>query len=142
VDAGAKVSEVYAAVYQQEPVQKLRLIGRMLERIELLGEGKLVVLRLRKEDFAVTGATQAMTEDVINEAVRLGGVEATVLFSEQEQGEVRVNLRSRRFVDVAQVAKEFGGGGHARAAGARVNGSFEDGVQRVIARVSAALADS
>lgn len=139
VDAGASVSEIYAAVYQQEPVEKLKLIGRMLSRIETLADGQLVVLRIRNEDFAATGATQQATEDVINEAVRLAGVEVTVLFSEQPDGVVRVNLRSRRFVDVAQVAKEFGGGGHARAAGARAAGALADIEGRVIARLLEAL---
>ncbi len=139
VEAGANASEIYAAVYQQEPVQKLRLIGRMLAGLELLDNGRLCVLRLHQADFAAAGATQNMTEDVINEAVRLEGVEVTVLFSEQPDGVVRVNLRSRRRTDVAEVAREFGGGGHARAAGARVTGKTAEVEARVIATVLAAM---
>ncbi|MCD6364404.1 MAG: bifunctional oligoribonuclease/PAP phosphatase NrnA, partial [Planctomycetes bacterium] len=56
----------------------------------------------------------------VNEALTLAGVEAAVLLVENTDC-VRVSLRSRDLLDVADVARAFGGGGHARAAGLRLD---------------------
>jgi phosphoesterase RecJ-like protein len=139
IDAGADIGRVYDLVYQQEPAAKLRLISRMLGGMRLLADGRLAVMELRVEDFAAAGADDSMTEDLVNEAARLRGTEATLLFTEEPGGGVRVNLRSKRTLDVSELARRYGGGGHARAAGARLNGQWEYVVPRVVAEVLDAL---
>lgn len=139
IDAGANLGRIYELVYQQEPAARLRLMARMLGSLRLLAEGRLAVMELRAEDFAAAGADASMTEDLVNEAVRLRDSEAALLFTEERVGVVRVNLRSKRTLDVSELARRFGGGGHARAAGARLNGSWEDVVPRVISEVLEAL---
>ncbi len=129
--SGAAVNSIYRAVYEQDPPGKLRLIGRMLERLDLLADGRLAVLTLRLADFAAAGADRSMTEDLVNEAGRIAGIEAIVLFTEEPDGEIRVNLRSKEKLDVSRIAARFGGGGHARASGARPEGAWEDVVQQV-----------
>ncbi len=139
VEAGAQPSVLQRAIYEQDPPAKVRLIARMLSALELRAGGRLVVLRLRQGDFAATGAERSMTEDLINEAGRLAGVEATVLFTEEPDGSVRANFRSKEYLDVAVLASGLGGGGHARAAGARLTGSWEAVVERVVGALEAAL---
>lgn len=138
VEAGVNPNEVYSEIYQQEPPAKLRLVARVVERMELLAGGRLAVMKLRLADFEATGADDTMTEDLVNEASRLKGVEATVLFTEQADG-VRANFRSRRTLDVSELARRFGGGGHARAAGARLAGEWDRVVPRVINEMIEAL---
>ena len=74
-----------------------------------------------------------------SEIGRIGSVVTWALFSEQEDGRVRVNLRSKGTVDVAAIAATFGGGGHARAAGARMSGSIEDAKVQIVHRLTADL---
>ncbi|MBK8913973.1 MAG: bifunctional oligoribonuclease/PAP phosphatase NrnA [Phycisphaerales bacterium] len=138
--AGVRPAELYEALYQQDPEARLRLTARMLGGMRVLAGGRLVVLEVRQSDLKVCGADAGMTEDLVNEASRMAGVEATVLFNESEDGVIRVNLRSRRWVDVAAIARQFGGGGHVRAAGARQRGEWGDVTRRVIEAVEAALA--
>ena len=64
-----------------------------------------------------------------------GGTEATLLFVEEQDHTVRVNFRSKQWLDVSEIARRFGGGGHARAAGARLRGEWDAVVPRVIAEV-------
>lgn len=139
IEAGANPSELYDAIYQQEPAAKLRLVGRLLTNMQLLADGRLALMTLRPEDLAATGADASMLEDLVNEAGRLAGCEATILVSQDTEGPIRVNFRSKRTLDVAALAQQFGGGGHARAAGARVRGDFDDVVSRVAAAAQAAL---
>ncbi|MCA9242917.1 MAG: bifunctional oligoribonuclease/PAP phosphatase NrnA [Phycisphaerales bacterium] len=139
VEAGAQPSEIFERLYQQEPIERLRLVARMLNRLELRANGRLAVMTLRREDFERTGATGGMTEDLVNEAGKLAGVEATVLLTESDDGVVRVNFRSRGQLDVASLAGQFGGGGHFRASGARVSGDFDAVTARVVDAAVAAL---
>lgn len=140
VAAGAVPDTIFRAIYEQDPAARLRLIGRMLQALELHADGKLAVLKLRGADFAAAGADRGMTEDLVNEATRLGGTEATLLFTEEPDRRVHVNFRSKRTLDVRALAQQFGGGGHTRAAGARPPGAWDDVVARVVAATAAALA--
>jgi len=139
LEAGADPSGIHQALYEQEPRAKLRLVARLLERLELHADGRLAVMYLRPEDFAATGADDTMTEDLVNEAARLAGTEATLLITQEAGNVVRVNFRSKRNLDVSALARRFGGGGHARAAGARLMGAWDHVVPRVIAETIEAL---
>ncbi|RMF70803.1 MAG: hypothetical protein D6744_18900, partial [Planctomycetota bacterium] len=139
VGLGVDPNAVYNAIYQQDSHAKLRLIARMLENLEVLGDGKLAVMQLRPEDFRATGADDSMTADLINEATRLAGTEATLMITQESDDIIRVNFRSKSSLDVSQLARRFGGGGHARAAGARLHGKWDYVVPRVIDETLAAL---
>jgi phosphoesterase RecJ-like protein len=136
---GVKLDELHAALYQQEPVAKLRLIGLLLGSLEMHANGRLAVMYVRPADFAKAGADRGMTEDLVNEAGRAAGVECTLLFCEEDNGEIRVNLRSRKQIDVAAIARIHGGGGHARAAGCRLRGAWDEVVPAFVARVAGML---
>lgn len=140
VAAGVTPDRVYTSIYQQDSAAKVRLVARLLTSLEVRADGALAVMYLRKSDFAAAGASRADTEDLVNEAGRLAGTEATVMFTE-EDGEVRLNFRSRLWLDVAKIAEQFGGGGHARAAGARVQGEWDAVTARVIGVMETALAE-
>ncbi|MFQ5805455.1 MAG: bifunctional oligoribonuclease/PAP phosphatase NrnA [Phycisphaerae bacterium] len=139
VEAGADASHIYNLLHQQDPPAKLCLIAHMLSKLELKADGKLAVMYLRSADFEAAGADSGMTENLVNEATRLGCTEAALLFIEEPDRTVRVNFRSKRQLDVSELARRFGGGGHARAAGARLRGAWDHVVPRVIAEMIAAL---
>ncbi len=139
VAAGARPAEIYDDLYQRDSAGKLRLVARLLNTLELEAGGKLAILRLRRADFTAAGADAADTEDLVNEVNRLGCALATVMFTEEPDGVVRVNFRSKHTVDVARLAQQFGGGGHMRAAGARLPGAWDEVTPRVIAAADAAV---
>ena len=139
VEAGAAPAELYSALFERDKPARLRLIARMLSSLEIKADGRLAVMYLRQSDFAAAGADAQMAADLVQEAARLGDTEATLLFIEQPDGSIRVNLRSKRRLDVAALAREFGGGGHARAAGARLTGDWETAVAAVVRRTQELL---
>ena len=65
----------------------------------------------------------------------LSEVEVFLLFKKLEKGKVRVNFRSRNYVDVNHIAQFFGGGGHKRASGTTIEGSLETVEKKVISFV-------
>lgn len=140
VRAGAAPHQLYGAIYEREPAAKLRLLGRLLANLELRADGRLAVMRLRISDFAAAGADRFMTDEIVNEPMRIGGVVASILCVEETDGSLRANLRSKHTLDVAALAQRFGGGGHERAAGARMAAPFEAAVEELVSAAAEALA--
>ena len=99
------------------------------------------------EAAAELGATLADTENLINDPLSIESVVVAILFAEQKDGPVRVSFRSKAplageretDIDVSEIAGHFGGGGHRRAAGARVDGSLEEVRTRVVSEVESLL---
>jgi phosphoesterase RecJ-like protein len=141
MEAGVDTDRIYQALYQNERAERLAIQTRAMQSLELLADGKLAVMTIRKEDFQETGAGVNDTENVINIPLQIRTVEVSILFVEQPTGgPIRVSLRSKGKVDVARFAEQFGGGGHARAAGLKVESSLQSARDSVSQRATESLA--
>jgi bifunctional oligoribonuclease and PAP phosphatase NrnA len=124
VDAGVRTDKLYHELFQNARLERLKLLARVLDSLELYCEGRLAVMTVVGEDFAATGAKPGEMENLINASLEIGTVETAIILVENEEN-IRVSFRSRDLLDVAAIAKQFGGGGHRRAAGARVFDSMD-----------------
>jgi phosphoesterase RecJ-like protein len=141
VAAGVDPNPIYDQIYESHPLPRLLLFGRSLERLSTLADGKLVHTSIYQTDLKETGAVPLDTEDLINFPRSLAGAELALLFIEQPDGQIKVSFRSKRVVDVAALAEQFGGGGHRRAAGATLPGPIATARDRVLAAAIKVLAD-
>lgn len=132
IAAGAEPHRLYSQLYEQNTTSRLRLFGRVLTRIVVDGDGKLAYLWVALRDFRETGAIPADTEDLVNECLRIGGVQAAFIAIEQNNQSVKVSFRSRITIDIAAVAERFNGGGHKQAAGAVIPGPLADVLAKVL----------
>ncbi|MEE8386896.1 MAG: bifunctional oligoribonuclease/PAP phosphatase NrnA [Dehalococcoidia bacterium] len=133
IDAGARPNELYERLYLNDCQARARLAGAVLASFELHADGRVAVVRLTREMIKQCGATHEMTEELINEPQRVGSVVACAMFIEPPtDGPIRVSFRSKRGLDVAALAAHFGGGGHQRAAGARIPGTMDSVTEKVI----------
>ncbi|NLE36986.1 MAG: bifunctional oligoribonuclease/PAP phosphatase NrnA, partial [Pirellulaceae bacterium] len=122
VDAGASPAGIYAQLYENETLSRLRMVGRAMARAETELDGRLIHTWIERADFEATGALSTDSEDVINLTLAVGGTEGAVIFVEQPGGGFKISFRSRCKMDCSQVAEQFGGGGHKAASGAFVDG--------------------
>ncbi len=139
VDAGAVPSAIYGDLYEQDTLGRVRLRGRILSRTMAELDGTLVHTYVRKEDFAETGALPSDTEDAINLTLAIARTKVAIIMIEQLKGGYKISFRSRCHVDCNEVARSFGGGGHRAAAGAFIEGEFEEVQRRVLETVREAL---
>ncbi|HEV3021433.1 MAG TPA: DHHA1 domain-containing protein [Pirellulales bacterium] len=139
VDSGARPCEIYRQLYEQDTLARLQLIGRTLGRTQGEFDGRLVHTAVFLDDFKATGALPSDTEDVINMTLTVAGTEVAVILVEQSTGKFKVSFRSRSAVDCSKLAETFGGGGHKAAAGAMVDGPFDQAQQRVLDAVRQAM---
>ncbi len=140
MDAGARPDQIYAQLYEQDTMGRVRLRGMILSRVESELEGRLVHTYVLRGDFEETGALPSDTEDVINMTLAIAGTEVAVIFVEQLSGGFKLSFRSRCAVDCSRLAEHFGGGGHKAAAGAFVPGTFDQVQPQVLDVVRAAMA--
>ncbi len=141
MEAGVNTDTLYQLLYQNERRERVVLQSRAMSSMEILKEGRLAVMRISKADFELTGAQVPDTENLINVPLQIATVEVSILLVEpRDFGPVRVSLRSKGQIDVAKFAEQFGGGGHARASGLKLEGDFGSAHDRVVAAMLAAMA--
>lgn len=140
VACGVKPDETYERLYQNDSPARLALVCEALTSLELHAGGTVALMALTQDSFRRARATPADTENLTDEAARLRGVNVIVMLVEMDNGQVRCSLRSKRHVDVNAVAGRFGGGGHARASGARIPGTMVDVKPRMLEAILEAVA--
>jgi phosphoesterase RecJ-like protein len=139
VEAGVNPAAMARRVYDSNSFGKLKLIGALLDDMELVDGGRLAVLQMDEAVLAACGCTHNDTEGIINLPLTAREIQAVVFFKVGPTGEVRVSMRSKYDVDVRVVASEFGGGGHKNAAGFTVPGPLADARRRIVARLVQAV---
>ena len=142
VEMGVDPNDLYRKLYQTFSHSRFKLMVALLNTVELHFEGRYASQYLRREDFERTGAANRDTENLINEGQRIGSVAVSALFIELRDGRIRCSLRSRPVspahdaetaaaVDVNEIARKFGGGGHKMASGTYLPGPLERAMQLI-----------
>jgi phosphoesterase RecJ-like protein len=124
-----KVAEL---VHEQKSYNSIRLLGEVLNSLKLECGGKVAWAILDQQMFAKFPVENEETENYVNYARSIEGVEVGILFKELRPNEVKLSWRSSAAVDVSKLAAYFGGGGHARAAGCNLNGSMDEVIDKVL----------
>lgn len=121
VEAGAPLSEISRRLYRSKPAVQLRLLGRVLERLATTSGGRVIHSSLTLADVAAAGALSSHSEGIIDLLSQSEEAEVAILFKEAGPDVTRVSVRTRPGgVDATELTGLFGGGGHARAAGASI----------------------
>jgi bifunctional oligoribonuclease and PAP phosphatase NrnA len=139
VEAGVTPAVMARRVFDSNSFGKLKLIGALLDRMELVDDGRLAVLYLDDAMLAATGSTHNDTEGLINLPLTAREIQAVVFFKSTSEGDVRVSMRSKYDVDVRRVASEYGGGGHKNASGFTVAGPLAQVRDGIVGRIVEAI---
>jgi phosphoesterase RecJ-like protein len=142
LEAGAPLSDISRRLYRSKPDAQLRLFGRVLARLETDADGRIIHTSLLDADLAATGAIPAHAEGIIDLLAQAEDADVAIVFKEAGPA-TRISVRTRPGgVDATVLTGAFGGGGHARAAGATVAGAVDVARPAVLAearRLVAAL---
>jgi bifunctional oligoribonuclease and PAP phosphatase NrnA len=139
VEAGVNPAAMARRVFDSNSFGKLKLIGALLDSMELIDQGHLAVLYMDDSMLEACGCTHNDTEGVINLPLTAREIQAVVFFKVSADGTVRVSMRSKYDVDVRLVATAFGGGGHKNAAGFTTDGPLEHVKAPIIERLVLAI---
>jgi phosphoesterase RecJ-like protein len=136
IDAGVKPTQIYDHLYLNFSYPRFRLMAGMLDKLELLLDGRFAVMQITRQDFELTGAAYSDTENLINESHRIESVKVSALFIELKDGRIRCSMRSKGPLDVSKIAAKFGGGGHTMAAGTFLPGPLDHAKKLIMTEVS------
>jgi len=131
--AGVDPEAMYQRIYASMPVGRLRLLRDALGTLEFepeyglswitVGEGALEQYNVRSEDL----------DGITEHARSIAGTRLAIFFRELENHRVKISFRTTGNADANVFARQFGGGGHVKAAGALVNGTLAEVREKVVA---------
>ncbi|MBB6732898.1 DHH family phosphoesterase [Cohnella zeiphila] len=142
LDAGAEGPMLAETLLERMSMNQARMLQRTLPRLAFSDDQRIGWLWVTVEDLSETGASNEDLEGLVNYPRNVDGVEVGLLFKQLVPGSVKISLRSTGKVDVAAVAQRFGGGGHVRAAGCKLDADLPEAIERVVTAVQEALGDA
>lgn len=116
--------------YQKTYMQNL-LLGKAVNESVLILDGHAIYSVVSKELMEEYNAKSSDLEGIVNQLRNTKGVDCAIFMYEVEEGEYKVSLRSNDNVNVSEIAKSFGGGGHVKAAGVTMNGTDKEIVSKL-----------
>jgi phosphoesterase RecJ-like protein len=125
LDLGVRPYHAASEIYWKKSLASLKILGNTLSSIEVTDDGKIAMMQVTRDMYRAAGASAVDTEGLANYPRSINGVAVGVFLRETSEGCFRVSLRAAEGYDVDAVAKVFGGGGHAAAAGFRIEGDLE-----------------
>ena len=125
IGCGVDVPGLSRAMYDSQPRRRFELLRHALNTAEFHCDDRIATFSLPMDLVERLKVLPEDNEGIIDHLRSIEGVEAAVFFEELPEGKVRVSASSKfPRIDVCKVCKQFEGGGHAMAAGARVDGTL------------------
>lgn len=125
--------------YKRTYVQN-QILGRTLLESILILEGKCIIAGIRKKEMDFYGVTYGDLDGIVSQLRVTDGVECAIFLYETGNHEYKVSMRSSDKVDVSKIALYFGGGGHKKAAGCTMIGTFHDVISNLALHIQKQLA--
>lgn len=137
IECGVDFSEITKILFDTKSYEYFKLMQVALSKLEMHCGGKVALLSLTSADFAQAGLEEAEADGIVTIPRTVAGAEVGIYIRERSQSEFKVSLRSNRYLDVAKLAEQMGGGGHIRAAGYSVFDASEQEVKdSIIAKLT------
>jgi len=129
VELGVKPDQVSGHLYDNYTAGRLQLLQQVLATMGIYGDGRVAIIQVNTDMLESTGCSLVDTENFINLPRSITSVKVAVFLKEIGSDIVSVSLRAKDSCDVADVAAQFGGGGHRNAAGFRASMTTLDEVR-------------
>ena len=133
---GVDIAEICKKTLQTKTKANFELQKRVMDRMELLENGKVAFSYINKKDMEEVRAEEGDHEGLVNIGRNIEGVEVSIFIRQNdEENAYKASLRSGNYVNVSDVCLMFGGGGHPRAAGALIQGDVEQVKEKILKEV-------
>lgn len=117
--------------FYQKTYKQNQILGRVLTESILFMDGKCIAGVVTQKMMKFYNAEAIDLEGIVSQLRITKGVEVAMFLHEMKPSEYKVSLRSNGNVDVAKICQYYGGGGHVRAAGCKLNGTYYDVINNI-----------
>jgi bifunctional oligoribonuclease and PAP phosphatase NrnA len=142
IAAGVQPAQIHQRLYEGLPFSRLQLLSRALASVQRFDDGALTLTHLTRDDFAHSDADESDSEGIVDHMRQVEGTLVACLIRDLlgNEGKRKVSLRATDGrVDVSQIARIFGGGGHRQAAGFTTDTQLPELIERLRSEVSSQL---
>jgi len=139
---GVDAEATYRRIYGTYPLRRYQLLARALTTLEVSPDGRVAWMTVSREVYEELGAIPDDLEGIVDYPRGIQGVDVGLLFRSTAAGGTKISFRANGSVDVNELARTFGGGGHIKAAGAMVDGPLNTVREDVISATVAAVRET
>ena len=132
LDIGIETNLIYQAIYENSSKARMQLMGLILSNLKYELKGKFAWFIITKEMMKNVNATKSDVEGFSDIVRSIRGVEVALMIVEQSKKKCRINFRSKGKLKINHIAHSLGGGGHAFAAGAMLEGNISNVKDKVV----------
>lgn len=132
MELGGDLAVIHQEVWDRKPYRAIKLLAFALGNIRLGALGKCLYSHLGLQEYENAEATDEDTEGIVNEIGRVDSAVVFALFREHKPNRVRVSVRSHGDIDVSEICRRFGGGGHKNAAGCTFDTGINEAMQQLV----------
>lgn len=135
METGIEFTDMIQNSFYKKSYVQNQILGRcLMESLHLLN-GKCIVGYVRRKDMDFYGVTPAELDGIVDQLKNTAGIEVAVFIYEVKSQEYKVSMRATGKVDVSKIASYFGGGGHVKAAGCTMQGSYYDVLTNILGHI-------
>ncbi|MBR0415036.1 MAG: DHH family phosphoesterase [Clostridia bacterium] len=138
-DLGADTENINEVMFEIKTRGELELERRLLEKMHYYLDNRLAIALITQEMYRVTGTTEDECEYIAALPRQVAGVMVGITIRERKNGTWKASVRTKPPIDASAICKQFGGGGHANAAGCRFEGTLKEFVDKFVEVVEEAL---
>lgn len=136
---GFDFSRLVQETFYQKTYVQAQIMGRALMESIRFMDGRCIVSAIDRKTMTFYNAGPKDLDGIVNQLLNIEGVDCAIFMYQTGVLEYKVSLRSGEKVNVAQVASYFGGGGHVRAAGCTMSGTFHDCVNNLSQQIEKSM---
>lgn len=123
MEKGIDYSDIIDNTFYKKTYVQNQILGMALLESVLFYDGKCIFTTVTMDEMEFYGVTGRELGGIVEQLRLTDGVEVAIFLYQTGEEEYKVSLRSKKKIDVAAIATQFGGGGHVRAAGYTAKGS-------------------
>jgi len=135
IGCGIDNARIMRLMFEQKTSEQLKLNAEVISGLEFFEDGKICVATVDDEMLGKYGINFGEADDIASIPRQIVGVEVGVYIKVKGKNDCKLSLRSNEYVNVAEIAKNLGGGGHVRAAGVTLNMTKEEAKKTVIEEI-------
>ena len=139
MEYGFNTSELIDKTYYEKTYDQNRILAKAVLSSRLFCQDQVIYSCVTAQDLSEFHVGTKDLDGIVNQLRITKGVEVAVFLYESGSQEYKVSMRSKKKVDVADIASGFGGGGHARAAGVTMQGTKEEILSKLLPEISKQL---
>lgn len=131
IEKGANPAMISSNTWDTNTISRTKLLALILSRIEVVKDGKVAILWLKRDELKEFGFQKGDTEGFVNYGLSIMGTQVSAFFMEDLYDDfIKISFRSKDEVDVNQFSRKyFNGGGHINAAGGKYMKSIEETIE-------------